>query len=44
MMEWFSDLILLSIANDQSWKLEDLRKLRINTLIKYVECVCSSEF
>ena len=43
MIEWFRDLILLSIANDQSWK-DSMETLRINTLMKYVECVYSLEF
>ena len=30
MVEWFSNLILLSIANDQSWK-NLMETLRINT-------------
>ena len=37
------DLILLSIANDQSWK-DSMETLRSNTFMKCVECVYSSEF
>ena len=33
----------LAIANDQSWK-DSTETLRINTLMKYVECAYSSEF